>query len=97
MEENSVGQAPESGPSVNTVLAVMIEQLASIAWQRLGLQSDPFSGKTERDLDQARRAIDAVAAIAPILSSKLDDDDRRQISNLVNDLRANYVNQISQS
>lgn len=93
MNEESL--SPESGPSVETILAVMVEQLASVAWQRLGLQADPFTGKTERDLDQARQAIDAVSAIAPILSSGLDEDDRRQIANLVNDLRANFVNQSS--
>lgn len=93
MDSNTVGQTPQESLDVDEVLAVMVEQLASIGWQKLGLQPDPFTGKTSRDLDQARSAIDAVAALVPLLQPRLDERDRRQLANLLNDLRANFVNQ----
>ncbi len=76
---------------VDEALAMAIEQFGAIAWQKLGLQPDPLTGQTSRDLPQARVAVDAVAALAGVLEPRLDDEDRRQVQNLVRDLRVNYV------
>jgi hypothetical protein len=83
-----------AGPvHIDQALAVLVDHLASIAWQKLGLQPDPITGTTQKDLAQARRAIDATDALAKVLLPSLDDDDRRQVSNLLNDLKANFVTQ----
>lgn len=76
---------------VYQIIMVMVDQMAGIAWQKLGLQPDPLSGKTAMDLDQAKVAVDVTAGLAAFLEPKLEGDDKRQIHNLVRDLRVNYV------
>ncbi|MFZ4506946.1 MAG: DUF1844 domain-containing protein [Fimbriimonas sp.] len=82
---------PKEPISVEAVLMMMVEQLSSIAWQKLGLQPDFVTGKIERDLAQAKLAIDATADLTKHVDSKLDEEDRRKLSSLIRDLRINYV------
>ncbi|MBL8059640.1 MAG: DUF1844 domain-containing protein [Chthonomonas sp.] len=79
--------------NVHGFLAVMTDQLAAIAWQKMGLQADPMTGKVERDLAQARVAIDVAESVAKTLESELDEEDKRQMRNLIRDLKVNYVEQ----
>lgn len=74
-----------------TLISVSVEQLASVAWQKMGLQSDPLTGKIEKDLSQARVAVDAVADLVRHLEPVLDEDDRRSVQNMLRDLRVNFV------
>lgn len=76
---------------IDQVLAVMIDQLAAIAWQKLGLQNDFATGKIEKDLAQAKTAVDVVAQLAEHLIPQLDESDKRQMQNLVSNLKINYV------
>lgn len=76
---------------VEQVLAVMVEQMAAIAWQKLGLQSDFATGKIEKDLTQAKVAVDVVAQLAEHLNPHLDESDKRQMQTLVSNLKINYV------
>lgn len=72
-------------------LMVMVEQTSAIAWQKMGLQPDFVTGKIEKDIEQCKAAIDTTAALVTILEPKLDESDRRQVQNLVRDLRINFV------
>jgi hypothetical protein len=76
---------------VGHVLAMMIDQVSDLGWQRMGLRADMMTGKIEKDLDQAKLAIDACSQLADLLIPHLDDEDKRQMQNLVRDLRVNYV------
>lgn len=76
---------------VFTVLATMVEQMAHIGWQKLGLQPDYLTGKIHKDLVQAKVAIDTAADLAAIIEPQLDADDKRQIQGLIRDLRMNFV------
>ncbi len=76
---------------VYMMLTAMLEQIASVAWQKLGLQPDIMTGKIEQDLAQAKVAIDVASEVAAHLEAKLDDEDRRQIQGMVRDLRINWV------
>ncbi|MDI9636518.1 DUF1844 domain-containing protein [Kamptonema cortianum] len=91
---SSEEQTPDA-IDIHQVIAIMIDQVAAIGWQKLGLQPDPLSGKMAQDLTQAKVAIDVVADLAKYLEGKLDDQDQRQIHNLVSDLRINYVQRTS--
>jgi|CXWL01.1.fsa_nt_gi hypothetical protein len=84
---------PNEPIDVFAALAIMAEQLAGMAWQRMGLQHDMITGKIERDLSQAKAAIDASAALAGLLEPHLDESDKRTMQNLIRDLRMNYVQQ----
>lgn len=87
--------ADESGTrepvDVYQVLAVTVEQMASISWQKLGLQPDIMTGSIHQDLGQARVAIDATAKLAEVLETSLDEEDKRRLHGLVRDLRINWV------
>ena len=89
-EKNDAPQAPLD---VYQMIMLMTEQMAAVAWQKLGLQPDMITGKIEKDLDQARIAIDVTAGLAAFLESQLDDEDKRRIHSLVRDLMINYVQQ----
>ncbi|HLO98280.1 MAG TPA: DUF1844 domain-containing protein [Fimbriimonas sp.] len=78
-------------PSIHEILAVVLDQLAGVAWQKLGLQPDMVTGKMEQDLVQAKVAVDVVAYLSNIIESEVDEEDRRQLQNLVRDLKINYV------
>jgi hypothetical protein len=76
-------------------LTVLIDQTAALAWQKMGLQPDFVTGEMAKDLEQARVAVDATAALAALVEPRLDDEDRRRMQNLVRDLRINYVEKTS--
>lgn len=77
--------------SVYDVLVVMTDQLAALAWQKLGLQPDPLTGHVHKNLEEAKVAIDLTSHLASFVQPKLDEEDQRQMHNLIRDLRINYV------
>jgi hypothetical protein len=98
-EDTATGEAAQTrGPlSVYDVLVVMADQMAALAWQKLGLQPDPFTGKVERDLEEAKVAIDLTSHLASFVQPRLDEEDQRQMHNLIRDLRINYVEKTKES
>jgi hypothetical protein len=76
---------------VETVISICLEQLAELAWVKLGLVPDPIAKTIAKDLAQAKLAIDAVAALGGAIEGQLDDNDRRKVQGLIRDLRMNYV------
>ncbi len=86
-----MSDALREAPTVYDHIAVVLDQMAGVAWQKLGLQPDIVTGKIEPDLDQARVAIDIVSFLAGKLEPQLDADDQRTIQSLVRDLKINFV------
>jgi hypothetical protein len=76
---------------VYTLLRISIAQLASIAWQMMGLQPHPFTNQVRTDTDQARIAIDAAAALVDQLKPHLGGQEARDYQTLLTDLRLNFV------
>jgi hypothetical protein len=100
MSDSDNSQNPEvpRGPiSVYDFLVVMTDQLASIAWQKLGLQPDPLTGQVHKNLEEAKVAIDLTSHIASFVQPRLDEEDQRQMHNLIRDLRINYVEKTKES
>jgi hypothetical protein len=81
----------KTAPTIYDHLAILLDQLSGVAWQKLGLQPDMITGKIEPDLAQARVAIDVVGYIASQLESQLDEEDKKHLHSLVRDLKINYV------
>lgn len=77
--------------SVYDLILMMTDQLASVAWQKLGLQPDMMTGQIHRDLSEAKVTIDLVAHLANLMDTRLDEEDRREMQKLVSNLRLNYV------
>ena len=65
--------------------------MATISWQKLGLQPDMATGKLVHNIAEAKVAIDVTAYLAGIIEAELDGDDRRRVQGMVRDLRINYV------
>jgi hypothetical protein len=74
-------------PTIYDHLAILLDQLSGVAWQKLGLQPDMITGKIEPDLTQAKVAIDVVSYLSSQLESQLDEEDRKHIHSLVRDLK----------
>ena len=79
--------------TVRDRMLMSIDILHQGAWISMGLIADPATGEIEKDLDAARIAIDCVAFLAEKIQDKLDDATKRELQNLVRDLRVNFVQQ----
>lgn len=88
---------PKQPVDVNTVAAFMLEQMAEVAWQKLGLRPDMITGTLETDLNQAKIAIDIVGDLVNRITPSLNEEDRRQVSGLLRDLRLNHVERSKES
>lgn len=98
-EQPEAEEAPSGEPGAEaapeiTVAAVLkgtVELLAVQAWQHMGIQVSPQTGRLGQDLPQARLAIDAASAILEKLQPHLVDNERREYEGLLTNLRINYV------
>ena len=52
------------------------------------------TGRIEANLPEAKIAIDLASHISGLVESQLDADDRRQLQNVMRDLRVNYVQRV---
>lgn len=98
-------QAPEEEPSleeevaglppidVHTLLKSFIGMLGAQAWQYMGLVKNPATGNVEKDMAQAKAAIDAVAALAAQLEGKISAAESEELRGMISDLRINFVRQ----
>lgn len=87
-----MGHETEVQPlDVHTVIMVMLDQMSGIAWQKMGLQPDAMTGKIHKDLNQAKIAVDVVANLSQFITPQLDETDKRDLTNLVSNLKINYV------
>ena len=69
----------------------MVDQMAAVAWQKLGLQPDMVTGQIHPDLEEVKGAIAITSHLASFIEPKLEEEDRRRVHTLVRDLRMNYV------
>jgi hypothetical protein len=84
-------------PDVYSVLALFMGELRNLAWLRMGLVANPGTGEIERDLPQAKVAIDTVAFLATQLEPLVAPEERLPLKALVSDLQVNFVEQSKRS
>ena len=96
-DEYYEGDEEASDPLGSYGLAAYVTGLiASDAWQKMGLIADPSTGKTAKDLEQARFSIDCTAAIIGVIEqnpSSVPAELRRDLQRVLNDLRLNFIEQ----
>lgn len=85
----------KSGLSARDHLTTCLEILHQGAWMSMGLVADPTNGEIRVDLNGARDAIDCAVYIAEKLEYYLDESGKREIRNLITDLRMNYAYQMN--
>ena len=56
-----------------------------------------ITGKLDKNLPEAKVAVDLTGHLAGILEPKLDDDDKRRLQSLVTDLRLNFIQKSKES
>jgi hypothetical protein len=75
-----------------SAIFVCIQLLQDVAWIKMGL-SPNLNGKMDRDLPQARVAIDALGDLVARLDPLVDDRQRRDMQVKLSDMRINFVQQ----
>ncbi len=93
--------APDGGPlpsfKVSDYLQMSIGMLAQKAWVGMGLVPDPATGSVAADLSEARLAIAVIGDLVKHLDPQLAGPEKRELQNLVQDLRLNFVRQSQQA
>jgi hypothetical protein len=77
------------------LLATFCHVLAAKAWEGMGLVANPMSNKVEKNLEDARVAIDAYAAVLEVLRVRLEAGPRQEMENVLTMLRVNFVDKSS--
>ena len=83
----------EAVADVYSVAKWVIGIMAATAWQYMGLQVNPATGTIEKDLIQARIAVDTVVFLGDKINPHLNEAERREIRFLISDLQVNFVQQ----
>jgi hypothetical protein len=79
--------------SAEDIVTMSIGLLQQQAWVNMGLVMNPATKAVTRDLEQAKLAIDAVAALVNLIAPRVDADVRRELQAMVSDLQVNFVQQ----
>lgn len=90
MQDMAAGLPPVD---VYSLLRTFIGMLGAQSWQWMGLVKDPSTDKIEKDLEQAKIAIDAIAALAAQLEGKVSESESAELKAMLSDLRINFVRQ----
>jgi hypothetical protein len=81
----------ENYPDVKMTLLYFIQAISTNAYTYLGLFPIPGTDKTMFKLDEAKRAIDLLAALVDYSQSIVDTSEKRELDSLLTQLRMNYV------
>lgn len=77
------------------LFASLVMMFQSATMQHLGKVKNPFTDKIERDLSQAQMTIDLLEMINRKTKGNLSKDEGYYLSNVLRELRLNYVDEQS--
>jgi hypothetical protein len=83
--------APSREAALFLQLVLGLQQAAMIG---LGKLMSPMSGKIERNLEGAKNTIDTLAAIEFRTRGNLEPDEQRVLTQVLTELRMNYVDEV---
>ena len=89
MTEMTVDRGREAALFLQLLLG--LQQAAMVA---LGKLMNPMSGKIERNLEAARNTIDTLAAIEARTRGNLESDEQRVLTQVLTDLRMNFLDEV---
>jgi hypothetical protein len=84
-------QKPPEPLRVKDLILVLIVELANKAWAYMGKIAHRETGEPKTDLEQARFAIDTIEAVLNAVRDKLEEEEIKNIEQVLSDLRANFV------
>lgn len=79
-------------PEINFMTFLM--SLNSSALVHLGMETDPSSGQTMKNLPIAKQTIDVIAMLEEKTQGNLTDEERRLLTNILYELRLMYVKEM---
>lgn len=79
--------------SVPDLVRIFIGELHARAWMHMGLIVNPATKQIEKDLPQARLAIDCLASLVEHLGPVAEQAERGELERMLADLRMNFVRQ----
>ncbi len=91
MTEMTTDKGREAALFLQLVLG--LQQAAMVA---LGKLMNPVSGKLERNLEAARNTIDTLSALEARTRGNLESDESRVLTQVLTDLRLNYLDEAKQ-
>lgn len=80
-------------PDIYSVLMLFLGELRNLAWLRMGLVANPGTGRIEKDMEQAKIAIDTVGFLATQIEPVLAPEERLPLKAMISDLQINFVAQ----
>lgn len=80
-------------PDVYAYLLEFLGLMRAQALLRMGLIANPATGKSERDLEQAKIAIDTAAFLAAQIEPVIAPEERLPLRAMISDLQINFVEQ----
>jgi hypothetical protein len=89
----SEGAEENALPDIYSVLMLFLGEMRSHAWLRMGLVANPVTGMIERDLTQAKVAIDTAVFLAGQIEGVLPPEERLPLRAMISDLQINFVEQ----
>lgn len=90
-EQDDGSMPPHPKLGARDRMLMCLDILGQGAWIALGLHADPATNEVTENLAEAKAMIDSLAAVATAVEPLVDGPLKREIRNLVTDLRANYV------
>jgi len=80
-------------PNIWEILKAFIITLSENAWRWMGLVVNPITNKPEKDMEQARVAIDCIDVLVQKLEGKLSWEEIKSFKELLANLQMNFVQQ----
>jgi len=75
------------------ILQVFLSIFDRVAWQRMGLVVNPQTQEIEKDMEQARAAINCYEAILNHLANKVKPEVKQHLETRLTDLKLNFASQ----
>jgi hypothetical protein len=75
------------------IISLFLSILDKVAWQKMGLVVNPASQEIEKDLEQARAAIDSYDYLLSQLGSHVEQETRQVLEARLTDLKLNFASQ----
>ena len=72
----------------------LVASLQMSAWLALGKIMNPMTHKVERNLEQAKEAIDVLGVLEEKTRGNLTDEETRALTHILYELRMNYVEEL---
>lgn len=75
------------------ILQVFLGIFDRVAWQRMGLVVNPQTQEIEKDMEQARAAIDCYEVLLKHLADKVKPEVKQHLETRLTDLKLNFASQ----